>query len=307
MSKKLSFIESVDVTKPGPSHRAALRFSEIYISKKKVLNIGSWTGNYEYLLGDIPKQSVGIDIDKRVIKVARDACPKSEFFHASATSLPFKNSSFDVVTMWLVLEHLPTNSESVVFSEINRVLIKNGTLIFSTAGGSFISKLLDPGFFFVGHRHYSEDKGKIIYESLKTKINGIVSGNEKFSEISPGGSLGILTELDPTFVKSDSLAGNIAGLPGKLPPMYSQLKLKPKLIKRVVGVKENIEVEPLKKDELLMINVNSAVTVGEIKNISKGIVYINLRLPVLASKEDRFALSRKVGARWHLIGIGELV
>ncbi len=145
------------------------------------------------------------------------------------------------------------------------------------------------------------------YKPIKTKIVSIISGNEKFDEITPGGSLGILTELDPAIVKSDNLAGNLAGLPGKLPKIHQKIKLKPKLIKRVVGVKEEVEVTPIAQGELLMINVNSAVTLGQVTDTSKHIISLTLRLPVVASKQDRFAISRRVGARWHLIGIGELV
>jgi translation initiation factor 2 subunit 3 len=152
-----------------------------------------------------------------------------------------------------------------------------------------------------------EEKGQATYKPIKTKITGIVSGNENFKEITPGGSLGVLTELDPSIVKSDTLAGNLASLPGKLPSLHSSVKLSTKLIKRVVGMKEDLEVEPIKKDELLMLNVNSAVTVGQVTNIGKDQIDVNLKLPVLASKEDNFAISRRIGARWHLIGVGELI
>ncbi len=145
------------------------------------------------------------------------------------------------------------------------------------------------------------------YKPVKTKIVAIMSGSEQFDEITPGGSLGVLTELDPAVVKSDNLAGNLAGIPGKLPKTYLKLKLKPKLIKRVVGVKEEVEVVPITHGEMLMINVNSAVTLGIVTDTSKNIVSLNLRLPIVASNHDRFAISRRVGARWHLIGVGELV
>jgi len=66
------------------------------------------------------------------------------------------------------------------------------------------------------------------YKPVKTKIVAIMSGNEQFKEITPGGSLGILTELDPAIVKSDNLAGNLAGSSGKLPKTFRKLRLKPK-------------------------------------------------------------------------------
>ncbi len=152
-----------------------------------------------------------------------------------------------------------------------------------------------------------EEKSQVTYKPIKTKITGIVSGNEHFKEIGPGGSLGILTQLDPTNVKSDILAGNLLGLPGTLPPIQNSLNIKTKLIERSVGVKEDLKVEPIKKEELLMLNVNSSVTVGQVTSLGKDQISLNLKLPIVASKEDHFAISRKIGARWHLIGIGTLI
>src|SRR3989344_3935758 len=65
------------------------------------------------------------------------------------------------------------------------------------------------------------------YKPVTTKIAGIISAGQHFDEISPGGSLGILTELDPSIVKSDKLSGNLAGIPGKLPPVYNKIRIKP--------------------------------------------------------------------------------
>ena len=74
-----------------------------------------------------------------------------------------------------------------------------------------------------------------------------------------------------------------------------------------MGVKEEVEVTPITRGELLMININSAVTLWQVIDTSRHIISLNLRLPVVASMQDRFAISRKVGARWHLIGVGDLV
>ena len=54
------------------------------------------------------------------------------------------------------------------------------------------------------------------------------------------------TTLDPFYVKSDSLTGNIAGLPGQLPPVWEEFAVSPKLLERVVGSKEELKVDPIK-------------------------------------------------------------
>ena len=51
----------------------------------------------------------------------------------------------------------------------------------------------------------------------------------------PGGLIAIGTELDPTMVKSDSLAGKIVGRPGQLPPVLDTIDLSMCLLKRAVG------------------------------------------------------------------------
>ena len=139
------------------------------------------------------------------------------------------------------------------------------------------------------------------YEKLFTIIIGLNAGSEPVSEIHPGGLIAIATKLDPALTKSDTLVGNLIGLPGTLPPVHEKLKLKINLIERAVA-KEEIEIKPLIKGEQLMLSIGSAVTIGIITNPSKG--EFDLMLPVCADKGSRVAISRKFGARWRLIGFG---
>ena len=53
--------------------------------------------------------------------------------------------------------------------------------------------------------------------------------------VTPGGLLGMSTKLDPGLSKSDALSGSVVGLPGKLPPVREELKLKVSMLKRLVG------------------------------------------------------------------------
>lgn len=152
-----------------------------------------------------------------------------------------------------------------------------------------------------------EKQGQPIWESIKTKIIDLKIGGNSVNEISPGGSSGILTELDPSIVKSNSLAGNIIGIPDKMPDVLKTLKLKLHLLERVIGSKEKIQVEPIKQGEPLMINVNSAVTIGIVTNLKKDEIEVNLKIPVCASKGERITISRNIGSRWRLIGYSEII
>lgn len=149
-----------------------------------------------------------------------------------------------------------------------------------------------------------EEHNKKIWKPIKTKIRGLMSGTNKIKEAHPGGSIAISTSLDPSIVKSDNLAGNIVGLPGKLPKVWYKLHLESKLLERVVGTEEELKVEPIKINEALMFNVNSAVTAGVVTELKKNVFKTTLKLPVCANIGSRVTISRMVGTRFRLIGYG---
>ena len=153
----------------------------------------------------------------------------------------------------------------------------------------------------------AEKEGKKFYQSILTKIIALKTGGHSVKEIHPGGSIGILTQLDPSYVKADSLTGNVVGLKNKLPPVWNEFDLKPVLLERVVGTKDELKVEPIKRGENLMLNVNSSVTVGIISELKKDLVHVRLKIPVCCLKEDRITISRMVGNRWRLIGYGNIM
>jgi len=146
------------------------------------------------------------------------------------------------------------------------------------------------------------EKGMEKWLSISCDILGLIASGVSVDEIGPGGSVALQTSLDPSLVKSDQLVGNVVGLPGKLPKVWHELKLEPKLLKRVVGSKEDIIVEPIKKGEPLMINVNSATTAGIVTNLEKNKVIIKLKRPVCADDNCKVAISRRIGTRWRLVG-----
>ncbi|MBS3167105.1 translation initiation factor IF-2 subunit gamma [Candidatus Woesearchaeota archaeon] len=152
-----------------------------------------------------------------------------------------------------------------------------------------------------------ERQGRVFWEPLKTKIVGLRTGEEDIKEIHPGGSSALLTLLDPSIVKSDTLIGSIVGVEGKMPETREEINLKIILLERVVGVKEETVVEPVKRAEILMLNVNSSATVGIVIEQRKDYFKLKLKLPICCNKEDRITISRRIGNRFRLIGYGNLV
>jgi translation initiation factor 2 subunit 3 len=149
-------------------------------------------------------------------------------------------------------------------------------------------------------------ENRIRWDPVETKITSINAGSKKVLEASPGGLLGIATKLDPALTKSDALAGQVAGHVGSLPPVWDKLKFRVMLMERVVGATSELSIEPLKHNEPLMLSVGTAVTVGIVTNTKKDAVEVTLKRPVCAELGGRIAISRQVGARWRLIGMGIL-
>lgn len=149
-----------------------------------------------------------------------------------------------------------------------------------------------------------EKAGRASWISLYSEIVSLIVGGKSVDEVGPGGLVGVGTKLDPSLTKADSLSGSVAGEPGTLPPVLHDFTIKTHLLERVVGTKEERAVEPIKTTEPLMINVGTATTIGVVTSAREDESDVKLKLPVCAKPGQRIALSRRVGARWRLIGYG---
>ena len=192
--------------------------------------------------------------------------------------------------------------------DINRPGITSEKLVGGVLGGS-----LRQGVFKIGDNieirpgRVMIEKNQQVWKSITTKITSLISGSVNLESVGPGGSIGVLTSLDPSVVKSDQLTGSLVGLPGKLPKVWNELLLDVHLLKRVVGTQEELNVEPIKMTEPLMLNVNSAATVGMVIELRKNKIRCRLKLPVCADTSSRVTISRRIGNRFRLIGYGEIV
>ena len=145
------------------------------------------------------------------------------------------------------------------------------------------------------------------YETLTTKILSLHKGKDQVSEITPGSSISIETNLDPFLTKTDSLTGCVAGLKDTLPQITDTLKIKVQLFEEVLGISEHQKVEPIKTKEMLMMNVSTTITVGAVEKISGEEIQLSLNIPIVALKGDNIGIARNIGGHWRLIGFGEIV
>jgi translation initiation factor 2 subunit 3 len=153
-----------------------------------------------------------------------------------------------------------------------------------------------------------ESEGRKQWVPIQTKIVKLLAGSEEQEEITPGGLVGVGTLLDPVMTKSDTLVGQVAGEPGKLPPVRNSFIMEMQLLERVVGVTDESTVEPIHSSEPLMLNVGTATTIGVVSSAREGgVVQVQLKRPVCAELGDKVAVSRRIGARWRLIGVGTII
>lgn len=147
------------------------------------------------------------------------------------------------------------------------------------------------------------EQNKKVFKPIITFISSLNVSNDSVEEALPGGLLGVGTFLDPAVTKSDTLAGSILGYPDQLPNVWETLSLEVHLLDRVVGTEEETTVEPIRPKEMLLLNVGTAKTIGTTTKVGK-VTELILKLPVCSIAGERVAISRRVGARWRLIGYG---
>jgi translation initiation factor 2 subunit 3 len=191
--------------------------------------------------------------------------------------------------------------------DVNKPGTKLSELKGGVVGGSLLQGTLKTGEKIeIAPGRKREVEGKPILEPIFTTAHSLITGGTVTNIALPGGLIAIGTELDPTMVKSDSLAGKLVGRPGQLPPVLDSFDLSMCLLKRAVGTVDEKNVEPLKTNEPLMLTVGTATTVGIISELRPDWIRVKLKLPVCADQGQRIAVSRRIEGKWHLIGYGEI-
>lgn len=167
--------------------RGRLKFTlESFVDKadvkgKTVLDVGCGYGWFEnFALKNGVKKIYGNEITATDLSTARKHIKNKKvvFEEGSAIAIPYKDSMFDTVVSWEVLEHIPKNTEKDMFSEVYRVLKPGGAFYFSTPFDSIPAKMFDPGWWLIGHRHYSRMKiQELAFEAGFTVEQLSVKGN----------------------------------------------------------------------------------------------------------------------------------
>lgn len=177
-TRHLSYKSAIeDNQQPGIGHKLVLKLASDYMKGKKCLDVGCWTGKFLSLQTDLTNTQFGVDIDIFPLLAAKKRNPQASFIQAVVQSLPFKNDSFEVVTLLEVIEHLPSGSELQIVEEIKRVLRPSSMLLLTTPHHHWFANLSDIAYWLAGHRHYHErDIHKMLtrtgFEIVKCEISG---------------------------------------------------------------------------------------------------------------------------------------
>jgi len=153
-------------------------------------------------------------------------------------------------------------------------------------------------------RPVGASKGRYIYEPIISEVVSLRFGNLEVEEAKPGGLLAIGTRLDPSLTKADALVGNVVGIPGHLPPVTTYIKAKYELLRRAVGLKEMVKMQPMRKGEIVVVTAGTAIRIATVLNVTSDTVELKLRDPVVAWEGSRIAISRRILGRWRLAGWG---
>ena len=172
-------------------------------------------------------------------------------------------------------------------------------LVGAVVGGSIIQGELKRGDEIEIAPGIMVDEKRGVYDKLYTTVTEVRCGKENVDVAGPGGLLALSTLLDPSIAKSDGLVGQVVGKPGTLPDPVREVQIEYHLFERA-----DMQMPMMQLNEAVVLSVGTAVAVGVVRGLKKGIADIILKRPIIAEKGNKVAISRRYGNRWRLSGYG---
>mmetsp|Transcript_3061 Transcript_3061/g.5012 ORF Transcript_3061/g.5012 Transcript_3061/m.5012 type:complete len:476 (+) Transcript_3061:63-1490(+) len=151
----------------------------------------------------------------------------------------------------------------------------------------------------------------MVCSPIYSRISSLYAESNDLQFAVPGGLIGVGTRIDPTLTRADRLVGQVLGLKGQLPDVFSEIEISYYLLRRLLGVKtsdggKQAKVQKLTKGEILMVNIGSTATGGKVQAVKGDLAKIALTQPVCTEEGEKIALSRRVDKHWRLIGWGQI-
>jgi SAM-dependent methyltransferase len=101
----------------------------------RILDIGPCDG--ARTLANLPEGTLGLDISRTALDLARETVPAAELLQGDMSTLPIAEESVDAVTAYHAVFHLPRDEQPAVYREFARVLRPGGRLLMTLPGGRF--------------------------------------------------------------------------------------------------------------------------------------------------------------------------
>ncbi len=225
----------------------------------------------------------GIGVDILLSSIMKYMPPKNEFSDINSKPHFMISRSFD----------------------INKVNINALNLAGGVIGGSLIS-----GSFKVGDEIEilpgiinKNSEGNMIHKPHYTKIISLKSEITNLDVVNPGGLIGIGTNIDPFYCKNDKMIGMVAGLKGKLPPVYYTIKVKYTEIEGAI-FSDNTKWIRFKGVPVIVIIGTNCVD-SNIINVNENIIELKLTKPVCIDN-DMIILCEKKLESFNIVGYGYL-
>lgn len=193
--------------------------------------------------------------------------------------------------------------------DVNRPGTRPAKLTGGVIGGSIVEGAFREGDeIIIGPGRKIEQGNKTRWEPIETTITSMQGGGGKRDVMMAGGLCGLGTLLDPSITTADNLSGQVLAKKGELPTIRTECSIAVELMDAMVSSDGEgaDKIYPLRNNEMLMVNVATSTSVGVVKGAEKGKATLHLRLPICADEGQRVSLSRRVGARWRLIGHGTI-
>jgi 2-polyprenyl-3-methyl-5-hydroxy-6-metoxy-1,4-benzoquinol methylase len=146
--------------------------NSLQLNKGRILDIGAGTGDFLSVAKSDGWQTIGVEPSDRAKAIAKN---KGVSFVEQTSEL--ENNSFDVISMWHVLEHVPDLNKQI--KELKRLLKPTGTLIIAVPNfksfdakhyGKFWAAYDVPIHFW----HFSKTAIKLLFEKEEMKLEKVL-------------------------------------------------------------------------------------------------------------------------------------
>ena len=100
-----------------------------------VLDVGC--GDGARTLANLPAGSIGLDVSRRSLDLARETVTGARLVQGDMLALPLADGSVDAITAYHAVFHVPRADHPTVYREFARVLRPGGRLLLTLPGGRF--------------------------------------------------------------------------------------------------------------------------------------------------------------------------